>query len=222
MHAVLTLYRTTIGKKVVMAVTGTIMALWLVAHMAGNLQVFLGKEVFDHYAEFLQSQQEIIWPMRGFLLACIGLHVWSVVSLAATSRAARKTSYQGGKVNGASTLASKTLKVGGVFLLFFITWHLLDLTIGLPVVNPAFVRGHAYANLTASLARPGVGALYIVANIVLGMHLYHGIYSVFQTLGINQLGDRDTARMAGTALALVIAGGNILIATSIVLGIVGA
>lgn len=222
MNAVLTLYRSTVGKKVVMAVTGAIMAGWLTVHMGGNLQVFLGSEVYNHYAELIQSQIEILWLMRAFLLATIGLHIWSVVSLIMTSSAARKTGYQGPKKRKAATLASTLMAVGGGVLLLFIVFHLLDLTVGVPAIHAGFQRGDAYGNLVRSLSRPAVAIFYILANLALGMHLYHGVYSVFQTLGINQIGDRDNARMAGTALAVLVAGGNIVIALSILIGLVGA
>ena len=222
MNAVLTLYRSTVGKKVVMAVTGAIMAGWLLVHMGGNLQVFLGPKVYNHYAELIQSQIEILWLMRAFLLTTIGLHIWSIVSLATTSAAARKTGYQGGRKSNAATLASRTMKVGGVLLLVFIVFHLLDLTVGLPAIHPGFHHGDAYANLVGSLSRPAVGIFYILANLALGAHIYHGVYSLFQTLGINQIGDRDTARLAGTGLAVLVSGGNILIALAVMLGLVGA
>lgn len=222
MNAVLDLYRSTVGKKVVMAVTGTIMALWLTVHMMGNLQVFLGAEAFDHYAELIQSQKEVLWLMRGFMLTNLVLHIWSIVSLMQTSRAARSTGYAGGRKSRASSMAAKLMRVGGFVLLGFLTWHLLDLTVGLPAINPSFEHGHAYSNLVASVSRPPVAALYILGSLALGMHLYHGIYSVFQTLGINQIGDRDTAHQAGTFFAVLVAGGNILIALAIVAGLVGA
>ncbi len=222
MNAVLTLYKSTVGKKIVMAVTGTIMALWLLAHMAGNLQVFFGAEVYNHYAELIQSQLELLWLMRFFMLGCIALHVWSVVALTSTSAAARKTGYQGGKAHKAATLASRTLKIGGVVLLGFLAVHLADLTVGVPAIHPGFDRHDAFGNLTESLSRPLFAAVYLAGSIALGFHLYHGIYSVFQTLGLNGIGSRDTARQVGTAFAVLVAGGNILIVTSILLGIVGA
>lgn len=222
MNAVLTMYRSTIGKKVIMGVTGAVMVGWLLVHMAGNLQVFLGIEAFDHYAELIQSQKEILWLMRAGMLACLLLHIWSIVQLAMASNAARPAGYAGGRKTHASTAAAKTMRWGGLVLVLFLIWHLADLTIGVPAVNPAYVHGKAYGNLIASLSRPPVAALYIVANLALGMHIFHGVYSVFQTLGINQHGHMETARQASIALALLIAGGNITIALAIVTRLVGA
>lgn len=221
MNAVLTMYRTTIGKKVVMAVTGAAMVGWLTAHMLGNLQVFLGVEVFNHYAELIQSQKELLWLMRAGMLTMLVLHIWSIVALAGAGRAARSTNYAGGRQTQASNPATRTMRLGGLVLLLFLLWHLADLTIGVPQINPAFEHGKAYGNLIGSLSRPPVAGLYILANLALGAHVFHGVYSVFQTLGINQHAHTETARQASIALAVLIAGGNIAIALSIVTGIVG-
>lgn len=222
MNAVLTMYRTTIGKKVVMGVTGAVMVGWLLAHMLGNLQIFLGMEAFDHYAEMLQSQKELLWMMRSFLLATIFLHIWSIVSLALQGNAARGKGYAGGRKTQASSMATRSMRLGGIALLLFLVWHLADLTVGVSAVNPSYEYGKAYSNLVASLSRPAVAALYIVANISLGAHIYHGVFSVFQTLGINQHGHTETARQASIAIAALIAGGNITIALAIVTRLVGA
>ena len=221
MNAVLTMYRTTIGKKVVMAVTGAVMVGWLLAHMLGNLQVFLGVEVFNHYAELIQSQKELLWIMRAGMLTMLVLHIWSIVALATAGSAARKNAYAGGRQTQASNLATRSMRIGGLVLVLFLVWHLADLTIGVPAVNPAFEHGAAYANLVGSLQRPLVAGLYILANLALGAHIYHGVFSVFQTLGINQHDHTETARQLSIALAALIAGGNIAIALSIVTRIVG-
>ncbi|MCB9675586.1 MAG: succinate dehydrogenase cytochrome b subunit [Alphaproteobacteria bacterium] len=221
MNAVLTLTRSTVGKKVVMASTGAVMVGWLTAHMVGNLQVFLGQEVFDHYAELIQSQVELLWLMRLGMLTMLVLHVSSAIALVQQANRARPVAYQGGRTSQASTPASKSLRYGGVAILLFLIFHLADLTAGVPLANSAFEHGKAYANLTFSLQRPHVAAVYILANLALGMHLYHGVYSIFQTLGFNQIGERDTARKAGTLFAFLVAGGNILIALGIVSRIVG-
>lgn len=222
MNAVLTMYRTTIGKKVVMAVTGAVMVGWLLAHMLGNLQVFLGVEAFNHYAELIQSQQELLWLMRAGMLTMIVLHIWSIVALMGVSGSARKNAYAGGRKTQASDPATRTMRWGGLAILLFLVWHLADLTIGVPLVNPAFEHGEAYGNLVGSLQRWPVALLYIAANVALGGHIFHGVYSVFQTLGVNQHGHTETARQASILLACLIAGGNIVIALAVVTRIVGA
>jgi succinate dehydrogenase / fumarate reductase cytochrome b subunit len=221
MNAVLILTRSTIGKKVVMAVTGAIMVGWLTAHMAGNLQVFMGEDTLDHYGELIQSQKELLWLMRAGMLSALLLHIWSIVSLVQVSSAARKTGYAGGRVTQASTFAARSMRWGGVLLLVYLVWHILDLTVGLQAVNPGFVHGEVYDNLTGSLRRIPVACLYLLAMLALGMHLRHGVTSLFQTLGLNQIGGRATAEQAGTAIAVLVAGGNILITLAIVSGFVG-
>ncbi|MEZ4322111.1 MAG: succinate dehydrogenase cytochrome b subunit [Myxococcota bacterium] len=221
MNVVLTLTRSTIGKKVVMASTGAIMVGWLTAHMVGNLQVFLGEAILDHYGELIQSQVEILWLMRAFMLTALVLHVSSAIALTRQAASARATGYQGGRKTQVSTPAARSLRWGGLVILAYLIFHLADLTVGAAWANPDFVRGEVYHNLTHSLRRPPIACLYILANLALGMHLYHGVYSIFQTLGINQLGNRDTARQAGTFFAVLVAGGNIVIALAILTRFVG-
>lgn len=221
MNAVLTLYRTTVGKKVVMAVTGMIMVGWLTAHMVGNLQVFLSPEAFNHYAELIQSQKELLWIMRLGMLTTIVLHIWSVLALMSVSRAARPQGYAAGRKTQASSPAARSMRWGGLMLVLFLVWHLADLTIGVKAVNPAFHHGQAFGNLTGSLTRIPVTILYVVANLALGMHIWHGVSSVFNTLGINQIGSRVTASQTATAIACFIAGGNILIALGVLAGLGG-
>lgn len=221
MNAVLTLTRSTIGKKIVMAVTGAILTGWLTVHMLGNMQVFLGRETLDHYGELIQSQKELLWLMRSGMLVTLLLHIWSIISLVQVSAKARPVGYQGGRQTRRSTLATRSMRIGGVVLLGYLIFHLLDLTVGLPAVNSAFKHGAVYDNLTYSLRRPGVAALYIAGSLALGLHLRHGVTSLFQTLGLNQIGSRATAEQAGTFLAVLVAGGNILITLAIVSGFVG-
>jgi len=221
MNAVLTLTRSTIGKKVVMASTGAIMVGWLTAHMLGNLQVFLGEEVLDRYGELIQSQVEVLWVMRIALLGILVSHVASAIALATQARAARSVGYAGGRATQASTPAARSMRWGGLVILLYLIFHIADLTAGMSWANPAYQYGEVYHNLTSSLQRPPIAGLYIVASLALAMHLYHGVYSIFQTLGINQIGDRDAARQAGLFFAVLVGGGNILIALAIVTRIVG-
>ena len=221
MNAVLTLTQSTIGKKVLMASTGMLMVGFVSAHMVGNLQVFLGEEILDHYGELIQSQVELLWIMRTSLIVILVTHIASAISLARTARAARSVGYQGGRTPQAATLASRSLRWGGLALLLYILFHLADLTVGAAWANPHYIKGEVYHNLTKSLQRPHIAALYAAANVALGMHLYHGVYSIFNTLGINQIGTRDTARQAGLFFALFVAGGNMLIVVAILTRFVG-
>ncbi len=221
MNAVLSLTRSTIGKKVLMASTGMLMVGFVTAHMVGNLQVFLGEEILDHYGELIQSQVELLWILRISLIAILVTHVASAIMLARQARAARAVGYQGGRQTQASTVAARSLRWGGLVILFYLFFHLADLTVGTWWANPHYIKGEVYHNLTSSLQRPHIACLYLLANLALGMHLYHGVYSIFQTLGINQIGTRDTARQAGAFFAVLVAGGNIVIVLAIMTRFVG-
>lgn len=223
MNAVLSLYSTTIGKKIVMAVTGLIMTGWLAVHMLGNLQVFLGPKAFNEYAALLQGRLlpvtgELLWVMRGGLLLVIALHIASIVQLATASRAARAQGYAGGWTPKASNFASRSMRLGGVALFAFIVFHLLDLTVGAAFVHPTWDHVDAHGNLVASLTNPLKLVFYVIGNVALGLHLAHGISSTFQTLGLNTGGNRRTARLVSGA-ALLIPIGNIVIALAVASGV---
>jgi succinate dehydrogenase / fumarate reductase cytochrome b subunit len=219
MNAVMSLTQSTVGKKVVMASTGLLMVGFVTGHMVGNLQIFLGEEVLDDYGAKIKGLGEFLWIIRASLLAFLVAHVVSAIALVRQARAARATGYQGGRTPQAATFASRSLRWGGVAILLYIAFHLSDISTGL--VNPEWVKGEVYNNVTSSLQRPGVAAIYLLANLALGLHLYHGVYSIFNTLGINQIGTRDTARQAGMFFAFAVAGGNILITLAVVTRFVG-
>lgn len=186
MNAVAWFYRSTIGKKVVMAVTGLIMIGWLLAHLAGNLQVFMAPEWIDSYAEHIHNLGPLLWVMRIGLIGVIGLHIWSAIAVTRISQAARPVDYQGGRKAKAATVAGRLMRIGGVAILFFIVWHIMDLTLGW--VHPDFQvqeggAAAAYHNLTTSLARPAIAVFYAVSVTFVGLHFIHGIQSAVQTLG---------------------------------------
>ena len=210
----------TVFKKAVMAITGGMMLGWLTIHMVGNLQVFLGPEVINEYGEFLQNA-EFIWPARLIMLVAILAHIWSAVALIQLSRAARPTGYQHARKNQFTTMAAKSMRWGGLVILLFLLFHLADLTFGVPGAAVAsFDRGDVYSNLTASLARPPVAILYIVANLALAMHLYHGVWSMIYTLGVTNATVQSWRRPLATVFAVLIAGGNITIALACLTGVV--
>lgn len=220
MNAVASLVQSTIGKKAVMAVTGAMMVGWVTAHMLGNSFVFAGQEWLDWYGEHLQAMGPGLWLMRGVMLAVIGLHIWSAVSLTRLSVGARGGSYAGGRKNHRTTLAARTMRVGGLFIVGFLVWHLLDLTIG--AVHPDFQKGHVFHNLTTSLSNPIVGTVYAVAAIFVGMHVSHGIQSALQTLGWTHPKYLQLRKVGSLGFGLLIAGGNLAIVLSILTGLVGA
>ena len=173
-------YANTIGKKAVMAVTGVVLFGFIIGHMAGNLQFFLGPDALNGYAEKLRENMALLWAVRIGLLVAAILHIASSVSLARTKNAARPVGYVR-KQSVGSTYASRTMYWSGPIVLAFLIYHLLHLTTG--TVHPNFQHLRAYENLVVGFSSPVVAIAYIIAVILLGMHLYHGIWSMFQSLG---------------------------------------
>ena len=187
------LYSTAVGKKYVMAITGIAMIGFVVAHMVGNLKMYLGAEDFNHYAEFLKRllypiapEGVVLWIMRGGLLTAVLLHIHAAYSLTQLNRKARPVKYQSARDYQVASFASRTMRWTGVIVLLFIVWHLLDLTLG--TVNTVgadgeFVKAEVYANVVRSFERVPVSIFYILANLALGTHLFHGVWSLFQSMG---------------------------------------
>ncbi|GAB2546547.1 succinate dehydrogenase cytochrome b subunit [Nocardia heshunensis] len=208
------LYRTTVGKKAVMAVTGGILVLFLIAHMAGNLKVFLGASEFNHYAEWLRTIGEPAIPRRGVLSAAevvLGVsviaHMWSAVSLARTARRARPVRYAAKKKSHANGYAVHTMRWGGVIIALYVVWHLLDLTFG--AVNPLGRNATPYEKVVADFAPSHwyVTVFYVVAIVLVGLHLRHGVRSAFQTLGLaSSVSYRAYDRVAAFVSGLLVAG----------------
>jgi succinate dehydrogenase / fumarate reductase, cytochrome b subunit len=195
------------GKKAVMAVTGAILVLFLVGHMAGNLKSFFGAETFNAYADFLRTMGEPILPRRVLLTlvevvltVAVGLHMWSAISLARRARKARPVRYAAKRKSRASGYAVHTMRYGGVVIVLFVIWHLLDLTFG--TVNPAGWDGTPYERLVQGFApsRWPVTLFYALAVIMVGLHLRHGLWSAFQTLGL--AGGRGYRALKGIAAAI--------------------
>ena len=197
-------------KKVVMAVSGIVMLLYLVLHMIGNLHVFQGAESFNHYSEWIRTvgdpavpHQTVLTIVRIVLLVSVVAHFWAAVSLWRQARRARPERYVTKKAV-AQSYASRTMRWGGVIVLLFIIYHLLDLTTG--TVNPDG-DGTPYDRLIASFSNPFVTAFYVAALILLGMHLRHGIWSATQTLGqSNKRRERTVNAFAIVFSTLLIAG----------------
>lgn len=210
----------TIGKKVVMAITGLAMVGFVVLHMVGNLQAFGpfgGAEKLNAYGHLLHGPlAEILWVLRAGLLLAVLLHIVAAVQLTRRSLAARPQGYEQRETQVA-TWASRTIRWGGFLLLAFIVFHLLDLTIG--PANPEFIPGDAYHNLVASLQRPVVAAFYVVAMVALGLHLYHGVWSSGRTLGVSPTSSFPLKRVIALVLALVVAIGFAVVPVAVLLGI---
>jgi succinate dehydrogenase / fumarate reductase cytochrome b subunit len=178
------LLASTIGRKIVMAATGVILFGFVVAHMAGNLQLYLGRESMNEYAVFLREflHGGGLWIARAVLLAAAVLHVWAAVSLTRLDLEARPVEYRDWRP-AESTYASRTMRWSGFFLLAFVVYHLLDLTFG--TVNPGFDHGDVYGNVVRSFRVVPVAIFYLVAMVLLGMHLKHGTLSMLRTLGVS-------------------------------------
>jgi succinate dehydrogenase / fumarate reductase cytochrome b subunit len=177
-------FASTIGKKVVMAVTGIILVGFVVAHMIGNLQAYLGPEAMNAYAAWLRhlGHGAALWIARAVLLASVLLHIWAATALAVENRRARPIGYRAVR-HERSTYASRTMVWSGPILILFIVYHLLHLTFG--TVHPSFVPGDAYHNFVEGFRVLPVSLFYVAAMLALGYHLYHGVWSMLQTLGLS-------------------------------------
>ena len=222
----MTLYRSSIGKKVIMAVTGVILIGFVLFHMYGNLKVFEGAEYFNAYAEGLRemgapifSRQHLLWLARLVLIAAFGLHIWSAWELARQRQAGRPGRYvKHTKLE--ANYANLTIRWGGVVILLFVIYHLLQFTFGTPGVHPDFVRGDVYHNVVVGFQSVPVVLFYILAVLALGFHLYHGTWSMFQTLGFNNQVYDKPLRILGLILALVVFIGFISVPVAVIVGLV--
>ncbi len=183
-------YRSSVGKKWVMAVSGIILLSFVLVHMIGNLKLYLSKQEINLYGEALRTMPGhllprtwLLWGIRSTLIAAFVFHIHSAYGLTVINRKARPMQYQSKRDYVAANFASRTMRWTGVIILLYVLFHLADLTWGM--ANPEFVRGDPYNNLVYSLQRPAVAAIYIIATIALCIHLTHGVWSMFQSLGIN-------------------------------------
>ncbi len=216
----LTLTATTIGKKALLAVSGAVLFGFVLGHMLGNLQVFLGPEVYNQYAESLKGNAVLLWSVRSILLLALITHVVLVVQLYVRSLAARPVAYRV-KKNIATTYAAATMKYSGPALLLYIFFHLAHFTApGLSLGDHQFSPLDVYGNFVASFQVPWVTLLYVTANLLLGMHLYHGAYSLLQSLGLNHPRYNARARLGARGFALVITAGNVVMPLSVLFGLI--
>ncbi|MCS7023908.1 MAG: succinate dehydrogenase cytochrome b subunit [Bryobacteraceae bacterium] len=209
-------YDSTIGKKAVMAVTGAILFGFVVVHMLGNLQVYFGPEKINAYGELLHSSPGLLWTARLILLTSVVLHIVAALQLAALNKKARPVGYVR-KKNIASTYASRTMLVSGPIIFFFLVYHLLHFTTG--QAHPNFRAGDVYHNVIAGFQQPAASIAYIVAMILLVNHLHHGVWSMFQSLGLNHPRYMPWLRRFSAAAAILIGVGNISIPVSVLAGL---
>jgi succinate dehydrogenase cytochrome b subunit len=219
LHRITRFYDSTIGKKAVMAVSGLILFGFLIAHMLGNLQFFLGREVMNHYAETLHGNPALLWTVRIILLVSVILHIWSSIELTRLKKQARPVGYiKHGNVQ--ASVASRTMIWSGLVILVFVVFHLLHLTTG--TVHPQFVPLNAYDNLIYGLRVVPVGLFYIVAMILVGMHLSHGIWSMFQSIGFSHPKYTPLIKKFAAVFSWLLIAGFISIPIAILAGIVGS
>lgn len=219
------LLSTAVGKKWIMALSGLGLMGFVFVHMFGNLKLYLGRTAFDDYAESLRGLLHpllpdtwLLWAMRIGLIVLFAAHILSAIALTRMNRRARPVSYQSPRDYIAANFASRTMRWTGIIVALFLLFHLADLTWG--VANPDFVRGDAYDNLVASFDRPVVAALYVLANIALGFHLFHGGWSMFQSMGINSPRYNGARRVFAASFAVVVAGVNCSFPIAVQLGVV--
>jgi succinate dehydrogenase / fumarate reductase, cytochrome b subunit len=213
-----------VGRKILMAVTGVILLGFVIGHMIGNLKVYQGPEAFNLYAEGLRGlgapllgHGQALWLVRIVLLVAVLAHIWAAYSLTMQSRAARQVRYR--KFESLSfSYASRTMVWGGVIILAFVVYHLLHLTLG--TVHPSFVPHDAYHNFVAGFRVPAVSIFYVAAMIPLGLHIYHGTWSALQSLGANNPRYNAMRRPVALAIALVVVLGNISFPLAVLAGIV--
>ena len=213
-----------IGQKAIMAVTGAILFLFVVAHLLGNLKIFEGPEAFNAYADGLRTvgapffgRGWLLWIVRIVLLVAVIAHIWAAITTARASWHARPVAYRQLETIE-TTFAAQTMRWGGLLIFLYVVYHLLDFTFGR--LNPSFVPGDVYHNVVASLSVWPVAAAYIAAMVVLGLHLYHGTWSALQTLGLNRPPTGGWRRGAAAAVAVVIAGLYISIPLAVLAGMV--
>jgi succinate dehydrogenase / fumarate reductase cytochrome b subunit len=216
------LYSTHIGKKYAMAVSGMVLMLFVLVHMIGNLKLYLGASALDNYSAWLRNvgepvlpRQTLLWAVRIALVAAVAVHIHAAYLLTMVNRRARPEAYRSPRDYVAASFASRTMRWTGIIVALFVVFHLLDLTWG--AANPDFRAGDPYHNVVESFQRWPVAIAYIVANLALATHLWHGAWSLFQTMGWVF---RWRHRFA-VGFAAVVAAGNVSFPIAVLTGVVG-
>jgi succinate dehydrogenase / fumarate reductase cytochrome b subunit len=214
MNRVVSLYRSSVGKKILMALSGALLFGFVVAHMLGNLKIFAGEESLDGYAEWLRElgypalpHASALWTLRILLLGAVVLHIVAAFQTWSQSRSARTQDYR--KLEDLSfSYASRTMRWGGVIIGLFVVYHLLHFTTG--QAHPDFVPGRVYHNFVIAFQSPLVLGFYLIAQAALCLHLYHGLWSATQTMGLNHPRYNAMRRPIALAVALGIFAGFVI------------
>jgi succinate dehydrogenase cytochrome b subunit len=220
------LYATAVGKKYAMAISGIVLMAFVLAHMVGNLKLYFGAGPMDRYSHWLRTvgepalpAQGLLYAERAVLLAALVVHVHAAYALTRINRRARPDVYRSRRDYVAADFASRTMRWTGVIVLLFVAFHLLDLTWG--PANPRFVDGDPYGNVVASFRRWPVALVYVAANLALALHLYHGAWSLFQSMGWSHPRWNRWRRRFAVAFTVIVAGGNISFPIAVLAGVVG-
>ena len=227
-------YRSAVGKKWIMALTGLGIIIFVLAHMIGNWKIFLpdvaGVPDIDVYSEALREllvpilpPQVLLWLMRTGLIIAFLLHIHAAYALTIINHRARVDDYQGPRHYVAAGYASRTMRWGGTIFIFFLLFHLADLTWGLePMAPEVWARGEVYANFVATFSRAPVTIFYVISMGILAVHLYHGAWSMFQSLGLNNPKFNAWRRGFAIGLAVLVGVGNAIMPLAVLFGFVGA
>jgi succinate dehydrogenase / fumarate reductase, cytochrome b subunit len=212
------LWDSSLGKKVVMAVTGLIMVAYLLTHVLANLLVFQGPSRINAYSAFLHGTGGALWAARLVLFGSLLLHVVAAVQLAARRGEARPVAYAGGRKPQVSTWASRSIRWGGGLILVFLIYHILHFTIG--TAHPDFVEGDPYHNVATGFHHPVVVGVYLVALAAVGLHLYHGVWSSGRSLGMSPPSPNPLRRTVAMVLALLVWLGFTVIPLAVYAGVI--
>jgi succinate dehydrogenase / fumarate reductase cytochrome b subunit len=218
-------YRSALGKKAVMAVTGIFIFGWVFGHMVGNAKLYLGAQHYNEYAQWLRTMGAPalphsvgLWIARALLAVALWFHIQAATQLTLMNWSARPIDYRDrGYV--VADYASRTMRWGGVIILLFIIFHLAHLTWGMHVTPASFIEGDPYHNVVAGFQIWWVSAIYIVANIALGFHLFHGLWAMFNSLGLNHQRFNLWKKYFATAFAIIVAGVNVSFPVAVLMGI---
>lgn len=230
------LFRSSVGKKLLMAGSGLVLVLFAFGHMVGNLQVFLGPEALNRYAHFLQSNKELLWIVRLVLLGCVILHIWSALRLTVENRAARPTGYEGDPVPPDASFASRTMIMSGLIIAAFVIYHLLHYTVCVQALNLTgtdftaltektelgLERHDVYRMVVIGFRQPVVALFYVLAVGLLCLHLSHGIQAMFQSLGWMNHRWRPLILKLSPTLAWILFLGYVSVPLAVLLRLVGS